>query len=179
LSDTVGFIRKLPPALMASFRSTLAEIREANCILHIVDLASPSYRDQMAEITKILGELEAATIPSVLVFNKIDALEDEATLRLSKAEFPDAVFISARNRTGIDSLLERMREEMNRDFVELSVSIKPEEGKLLSELHRVAEILDEQADGSVINLRVRISKQVAQKLGVLDKAKRSRKRDEM
>ncbi|MBI5058499.1 GTPase HflX [candidate division KSB1 bacterium] len=177
LSDTVGFIRKLPPALMASFRSTLAEIREANCILHIVDLASPSYREQMAEITKILGELEAATIPSVLVFNKIDALEDEATLRLTKSEFPDAVFISARKRTGIDSLLERMREEMNRDFVELTVTLRPEDGKLLSELHRVAEILDEQADASTIILRVRISKQVGQKLGLLDKDKRSRRRE--
>ncbi len=167
LTDTVGFIRKLPTGLVASFRSTLAEIREADCILHLVDLASPSVRDQMVEVEKILAEMGLAAIPQILVFNKIDALEDDLPLRWATQEYPEAVFISARQGTGLDLLRERMRAAHAKDLVELELAIPASDGLLISELHRVGEILKQSHDDNRLLLRVRLPEGEARRLGLL------------
>jgi GTPase len=166
LSDTVGFIRKLPPALVASFRSTLAEIREAHCILHVADLASPSVREQMVEVDKILDELGTKDIPRILIFNKIDALEDDAQLRLARNDFPGAEFISARSRAGLDHLRDRMLEQLAGEYVEIELELPHSAGKRLAELRREGEVLEQHASESGIRLRVLIRRTVAQRLGL-------------
>jgi GTP-binding protein HflX len=113
LSDTVGFIRKLPSGLVASFRTTLAEIREADCILHVIDLSSPSCREQMAEVEKILSEMGVGGIPRINVFNKIDALEDDVNLGWAKREYPDGLFVSARKGTNLEKLMSTMSDEFS------------------------------------------------------------------
>jgi GTPase len=167
LTDTVGFIRKLPTGLVASFRSTLAEIREANCILHIVDLSSVSWREQMAEVDKILAELGMAASPRVTAFNKIDALEDDVPRRLAEREFTEAVFISAKVGTGIPELIAKLKEAMSVDLVEISVDIPAEDGLLLSELYRIAEIVEEGEAPTGTRLKVRLPEFHARRLGLV------------
>ncbi len=173
ITDTVGFIRKLPPALVASFRSTLAEITEADCYLHVIDLASQSWRDQMYEVNKILAEMGQSDRKNILIFNKIDALDDDEPVRAAAREFPAAVFVSARKKTGIDDLLAVMRQVITADLLELTVPINPTDGRLLSELYHLTEVLDERQNGGQLELRVRLSHAVASRLGLISQPKHS------
>lgn len=171
LSDTVGFIRKLPPGLVASFRSTLAEIEEGDCILHVVDIASPTYREQMETVEKILTEMGVTEIPVIEVFNKVDALDDPSVLRWVKEHRPEAVLISAVKGIGIDMLRERMRLVMERGKVTLEVELNPADGKLWQELYRVGEILSTDAQGEKVVVQVQMDRVDAGRLGLLEPAK--------
>jgi GTP-binding protein HflX len=166
LTDTVGFIRKLPPGLVASFRSTLAEIREADCILHIVDIASPSFQEQMAEVDKILAEMGLASTPLITVFNKVDALEDNLHLLWAEKQYPNGVFISARESRNISALQEQMRSVIASEMVEVSVHVPLGDGHLLSELHRLSEVLEERHDENGSQLRVRMPLSDARRLNL-------------
>ncbi|RPH93658.1 GTPase HflX [candidate division KSB1 bacterium] len=167
LTDTVGFIRKLPPGLVASFRSTLAEIRDAQCILHIVDLASPSFREQMSEVDKILKEMNLSDRPRIVVLNKLDALADDEPLRWCEREYPGSIPVSARSGTNLDELVERMKSVMSAEMIELSVEIPAQDGLRVAELQRVAEILEERHDDSHFRFRIRLPLSQAHRLGFL------------
>lgn len=156
LTDTVGFIRKLPPALVASFRSTLAEIKDADCIIHVVDLASPAYQDQMYEVEKVLSELGLKDRPRLLVFNKVDALEDDLPLRTARKAFPEALFISARQVVGIGDLLEQMQKVYAQSTVVVDVHLRYAESDRAAELYRVGNVLEKTATETGLNLRVRL-----------------------
>jgi GTPase len=170
LTDTVGFIRKLPLTLIASFRSTLAEIREADCILHIIDLSSPAWREQMIEVNRILKDMQVHSHSLRLIFNKVDLLEDEAVLRNAAKEYPDSVFVSARTGKGVPDLLNKLNEVLSSDMVEITAKISTKDGQLLAELYRVADILDEQVDENFMVLRLRLSKLDADRLKLPSKA---------
>ena len=103
VTDTVGFIRKLPHHLVASFRSTLKETVEADLLLHVVDAADPEFRRQMVAVEQVLEEILVRTRPAMLVFNKADRLDPEAMAGL-RVEFPGSFVISARDGEGIDTL---------------------------------------------------------------------------
>ncbi len=168
LSDTVGFIRKLPHGLVASFRSTLAEISEADCIVHVIDIASPTYREQMETVENILNEMGLSDVPVIEVFNKMDALDDPSVLKLVKETKPEAVLISAVKGTGIDSLRERMRHVMEQDKVVLDIQLDPTNGKLWQELYRVGEIQSTEAVGDTIQMKVQLGRVEAGRLGLLE-----------
>jgi GTP-binding protein HflX len=110
ITDTVGFIRKLPHHLVASFRSTLMEAVEADQLLHVVDASEPEFRRQMAAVEQVLDELLQEPRPTVLVFNKCDRLEPEAIAGL-KVEYPGSFVISARQAQGLDVLRESLWEQ--------------------------------------------------------------------
>ncbi len=112
LTDTVGFIRKLPHHLVASFRSTLAEVIEADLWLHVVDASDPSFRSQLANVEEVLASLvpDATPRPQLLVFNKLDAVEDEALRYALPIEFPGSLGVSARTGAGLPALRERLWE---------------------------------------------------------------------
>ena len=110
LSDTVGFIRKLPHHLVASFKSTLAVVRQADVVLHVVDGSALSYSDHMEVTTKVLKDLIDESVPHIIVFNKVDQITTEVEAKLSK-EFDQALFVSALEDTGILSLKERLLME--------------------------------------------------------------------
>jgi GTP-binding protein HflX len=167
LTDTVGFIRKLPHGLVASFRSTLAEIREADCIVHIVDIGSPSWREQMAEVDKILLEMDLKDSRRILVFNKVDILTDVEPRRSAERENPQSVFISARSGLGIEALLGKMREAMAAEMIEMEVMVPARDGLLLAELYRIGEILHESTDEVGSTLRVRLPESQARRLGLI------------
>ncbi|NJL01688.1 MAG: GTPase HflX [Spirulinaceae cyanobacterium SM2_1_0] len=107
LTDTVGFIQDLPPALVDAFRATLEEVTEADALLHVVDLSHPAWSDQIAAVKAILAEMPAATGPMLLAFNKLDAAPTEA-VNMAKSLFPDAAFIAARDRLGLATLRDRL-----------------------------------------------------------------------
>ena len=104
LTDTVGFIRKLPAHLVASFRATLEEVTEADLLLHIVDATEPDPQAHIEAVTGVLEELGALHRPRLLVFNKTDALDDEVTLLGLRAQHPGAIFVSAETRDGLPGL---------------------------------------------------------------------------
>jgi GTP-binding protein HflX len=107
LTDTVGFIHELPPALIDAFRATLEEVTEADALLHLVDLSHPAWQRQITAVTNILSEMPIALGPMLLVFNKIDAV-DAAALETAKETFPQAAFISAGDRLGLETLRHRL-----------------------------------------------------------------------
>ncbi|MEO0405998.1 MAG: GTPase HflX [Cyanobacteria bacterium P01_A01_bin.135] len=107
LTDTVGFIHELPPSLMDAFRATLEEVTEADVLLHVVDLSHPAWQRQIHSVETILGDLELVPGLSLLAFNKLDQVDSEV-LETAKALYPDAVFVSARDRLGLETLRQRL-----------------------------------------------------------------------
>ena len=144
LSDTVGFIRKLPHALVESFKSTLDETREADVLLHVVDATHERFEDHIAVVRQTLEELGVTDKPTLLVFNKVDALEQRGLLGAIRAEYgDDAVFVSALRGIGLEALKERALALVESDYSERTALLPMTEAKALAHLHRTAEILDE------------------------------------
>jgi len=107
LTDTVGFIHELPPSLVDAFRATLEEVTEADALLHVVDLSHPAWQSQIDSVKEILSEMPITPGPALVAFNKIDQVEGE-TLALAKSLYPQAVFISASERLGLETLRQRL-----------------------------------------------------------------------
>jgi GTP-binding protein HflX len=172
LSDTVGFIRKLPPQLVESFKSTLDETREADVLLHVVDAGHARFEDHMQVVRQTLAELGAADKPTLLVFNKVDVLADRGDLAAMKRGYPDAVFVSALRGIGLKALKAQLVEVAESDFVERAALLPVEESRARAHLHRVAEVLDEalvtaEDDGELIpavKLRYRVGPKNAEEI---------------
>jgi GTP-binding protein HflX len=109
LTDTVGFIHELPPSLMDAFRATLEEVTEADALLHVVDLSHPAWQSQIRSVMSILSEMPLTPGPALIVFNKIDRVDGD-TLALAREEHPQAVFISASERLGLETLRQRLAQ---------------------------------------------------------------------
>ncbi|NCS50390.1 MAG: GTPase HflX [Microcystis aeruginosa BK11-02] len=107
LTDTVGFIHELPPSLVDAFRATLEEVTEAEALLHLVDLSHPAWESQIASVLKILSEMPIQTGPMLMVFNKLDQVKSE-DLEIAKEKYPQAVFISAIRRLGLETLKQKL-----------------------------------------------------------------------
>ncbi len=142
VSDTVGFIRKLPHNLIESFKSTLDEVRQSDLLLHVVDIASTRYEDHMAVVSATLRQIGAKDNPVLVAFNKIDQLTAEAVLSL-KREYPDAAFISAERRIGMRSLEERLLARIEEGFVEQTTYVPVTDGKTLALIRSLAQVLEE------------------------------------
>jgi GTP-binding protein HflX len=172
LSDTVGFIRKLPPQLVESFKSTLDETREADVLLHVVDASHARFEDHMQVVRQTLAELGAHEKPTLLVFNKVDVLAERGLLAALKREHPDAVFVSALRGIGLDKLKARLVEVAESDYVERAALLPVEESRARAHIHRVAEVLDEamvvaEDDGSeipAVRIRYRVGPKNAAEL---------------
>jgi GTPase len=156
LSDTVGFIRRLPHNLVEAFRSTLEDTLEASLLLHIVDASDVDPDGQMAAVREVLGEIGAADIPELVVFNKIDAAEPTAITRLRNLH-PDAEFISARTGEGIDELLETVARLVSVGNVVLRLNIPYSRSDLIAAAHQLGEVLVEKHEdaGAILEVRLR------------------------
>ena len=155
LADTVGFVRHLPTQLVEAFRSTLEEVADADLILHVVDAADADPEAQIRAVREVLAEIDALDVPEQLVFNKIDAAEPEALMRLRHLA-PDAVFVSARTGAGLDELRARIEQRLPRPDVELNVLVPYDRGDLVARVHENAEVLgtEHTADGTRLHARV-------------------------
>ena len=143
LSDTVGFIRKLPHRLIESFKSTLDEVREADVLLHVIDASHRNWREQKEVVIETLKELGAHENPALIIFNKIDAIADTEELLGLKDDFPDAAFVSALRGIGLTDLKHRLLRFMEADFIEGDVLLPVTDQKAVAHLRRIGEILSE------------------------------------
>ena len=157
VTDTVGFIRKLPHHLVASFRATLEEARAADVLLHVVDASHHDWEGQLRVVEKVLSELGLADRPVLLVFNKIDAVTDAPGFTRRVRELhPTAVITSTMRTDGLAPLKERLRELDRAGRVAVKVRVPLAEGARLAELYREGEVLSRDEVGESYEVMVRL-----------------------
>lgn len=154
ITDTVGFIRKLPPGLVASFKSTLEEAVVADLLIHIVDMSYPHYEDHITSANNILEELNILDHPTVMVFNKVDSAGSGAVERI-RAAHPESVVISALTGEGIEDLVEALVVQVRRQQLVVEVSIPQQRPDLVNAVHEVGVVLDRSYDEQTVRLIVR------------------------
>jgi len=161
LADTVGFIRDLPHDLVAAFRSTLQETKEADLLLHIID-AHDEYRDNnIDEVNKVLEEIEAHERPQLLVYNKIDLMKNVvAHIDRDADGIPHAVWLSAVTGEGIELLRDAISEILHETSIEECIALSPAQGRLHAKLHELGTVILEQTDNQgrwLMNVRMPVS----------------------
>ena len=154
LTDTVGFIQKLPTTLVESFKSTLAEVRAADLVLEVVDVHDANWEQKVRAVEDILAQIGASDIRRVLVFNKCDLLDEESLSGL-RAQNPFAVFVSAENGTGLSGLLHRIASEASAGDVTLTALVPYEKGMLVKMVHERCQVIREQyqENGLLVTLK--------------------------
>jgi GTP-binding protein HflX len=167
VSDTVGFIRKLPHHLVASFRATLEEARAADALLHVVDASHPEWEEQMRVVEGVLGELDLSDRPLVVVFNKIDLLPDPTQFAVRVRELhPGAVMATTMRTDGLAALKGRLRELERAGRVTVVVRVPVSDGAQLAALYREGEVVNVRPDGVEQEVTVRLEPWRAEKLRV-------------
>jgi GTP-binding protein HflX len=161
ISDTVGFIKKLPPNLVASFKSTLMEAIDADVLLHIVDVSHKLFRDQINTVNKTLEELKINEKPTILVFNKVDLLDDVSIHKALKNEFPDSIFISAQRGINIENLLTLMQEKYNRYNNIFEINLPYSKSDMISLIYESYEVINRQDsdDGMIFKIKIPVEKE--------------------
>ncbi len=144
VSDTVGFIRKLPHRLIESFKSTLDEVRESDVLVQVVDVTHPNFEEHMQVVSETLEEIECGDKPTLVAFNKVDALEDRTLLRRLRREHPDATFISALRGIGLEGFKEELLAVIERDYVERLAYVPVTEPEAIARIHRLADVVSEE-----------------------------------
>ena len=156
ITDTVGFIQKLPTDLVAAFRATLEEILEADLILHVVDASHPNALEQALTVEEVLDDLGAAHIPVVMAFNKIDLLPDGRLPSELQEDYPDAVAISALKRIGLDALLARIEAELIARMPPIDVFIPYDQGELVDLFHTYGVVEEATHEANGVRIRGRL-----------------------
>ncbi|MEN4903137.1 ribosome rescue GTPase HflX [Luteimonas sp. TWI662] len=152
LADTVGFVRDLPHELVAAFRSTLSEAREADLLLHVIDAADPLRNERIAQVDAVLGEIGAGELPQLLVFNKIDRIEGAAPrydmdpAALADDAVREAVWMSARDGLGLDLLSQALARRLGIRRIVGSLALPPEAGRLRARLHALEAVREEAVE---------------------------------
>ena len=157
LSDTVGFIRKLPSHLIASFRSTLVETAEADILLHVIDVSHPAFHEQIEVVNDTLSELEAEGKPTIFVFNKIDKVADRSIAAGLAETYRPSVFISAQRGINISTLEASLLELLNRETAEQTVLVKQSDYRTIAKLHEWTEVLGKEYEDNSVKVRFRVS----------------------
>jgi GTP-binding protein HflX len=155
LSDTVGFVRKLPHDLVEAFKSTLEEVAMADLVLHVADASATDLDDQMNAVREVLAEIGAAAIPEVLALNKWDLL-DEASRERALRRYADGVPVSALTGEGVADLSERLTGSLPRASVEVRLLIPYERPDVLPHLNRMGDVVsaDDGPEGTAVTVRL-------------------------
>ena len=164
LSDTVGFVRKLPHDLVASFRSTLKEVVDADLLLLVLDASSPQVLDHYNTIKNVLEEIAAGDKRNLIVLNKIDLLEDMQVLNQLKQSFPDAVMISALDKLRLDELLKSIQSIMDESFQTVEVDIPFTDGKTISEIQDDMDVLHREYYNEGVRMTIKGPSRKIQKI---------------
>jgi GTP-binding protein HflX len=162
LTDTVGFIKKLPHGLVEAFKATLEEVVRADLLLHVVDISHPQAEEQIAAVDAVLKEIGADEKSTLMIFNKMDRLDSEGTgagggaLNRLQEKFPHAVAISATTGEGVPALLAEIGTQLRpkREFVELR--IPHEQSALIARLHKVGQVIERRYNGKMARFKARI-----------------------
>ncbi|CUS84324.1 GTPase HflX [Candidatus Kryptobacter tengchongensis] len=159
LTDTVGFIRKLPHHLIASFKSTLDEVVEADILIHVVDISAPNFREQIKVVEETLEELNSLDKPTILAFNKIDKLQDRSLIYSLANEYKDAIFISASRGVNIHTLKEKISQMIDDHYVEITGKVEISNSEAISLIYKFGEVLDVKYDtDNYLTLKIKIEK---------------------
>ena len=164
LSDTVGFVRKLPHGLVASFRSTLKEVVDADLLLLVLDASSPQVLDHYNTIKNVLEEIAAGDKRNLIVLNKIDLVEDMQVLNQLKQSFPDAVMISALDKLRLDELLKSIQSIMDESFQTVEVDIPFTDGKTISEIQDDMDVLHREYYNEGVRMTIKGPSRKIQKI---------------
>ena len=159
LSDTVGFIRKLPHDLIASFKSTLFEVVESDLVLIVLDASSKHINEHMNTINNVLNELGANDIKTLIVLNKLDLLTTRNRIKYLRSNYPDAVMISAIDHLRINKLINRIINIMNDEYETIEISIPYSEARQISMAQKNVQVLDRIYKEDRINLKIKGSKE--------------------
>lgn len=164
LTDTVGFIKRLPHHLIVSFRATLEEVIEAYMLIHLVDVSRPGIQEQILAVEKVLDELGALNKPTLMVFNKIDILEDMTEMKILRHKYPNSIEVSALSGQGLDDLRARLLEIASKDEVEIDVSIPHREGQIVNYIYNHGKVIEREFSDNLIYMRARMDRKFAGKL---------------
>jgi GTP-binding protein HflX len=156
LTDTVGFVRKLPHTLVEAFKSTLEEAIRADLVLHLVDGSDTDPEGQYMAVRDVLGEIGAAEVPELIAVNKIDAISEVDLARLRR-RFPEAAFVSALTEEGTEALLEKIAERVPHPEIEVDLLVPYDRGDVVAALHAAGAVLSEEylEDGTKVRARLR------------------------
>lgn len=158
LADTVGFIRHLPHDLVAAFKSTLQETRDADLQLHVVDVADPRKDHNMQQVAEVLTEIDADQLPQLLVFNKIDLLQQPARIEYNEAGLPSAVYVSAMSGAGLELLQQAITALLSERYIDVAITLPPVLSSWRAHFHQQHCIVTEQFDDEGnCALRLRLS----------------------
>jgi GTP-binding protein HflX len=155
LSDTVGFIRKLPHNLVASFKSTLKEVLEADLILVMLDISSSQIEDHFQTIENVLKEMGAQEIPQILVLNKVDLISDGNMIEKRQREFPNSVTVSAQQHLRLSELKSRILGKMEENFQTIDLEFSYDQGKTIAHAQEGVEVLKREYEENGVKLRIR------------------------
>ncbi len=167
VTDTVGFIRKLPHDLVASFRATLEEAADADLLLHVIDGSHPTWEEQVSVVNEVLAELEMAEKPVLHVFNKIDRLDGDelhALQERAREQIGEAIYVSAVAEGGLEPLRRALLGAIRAKRPLMEVEIPVTDGRLLAEVHRSADVVDQAQRDGVMVLRARLDDATAGRL---------------
>ncbi|WP_146412131.1 GTPase HflX [Crateriforma conspicua] len=156
LSDTVGFIRDLPHSLVASFKSTLEETRQAELLLHVADASHPNVFQQISSVYAVLEELGIEEKRTLLLLNKIDMIDSPIQLNRVLDRYPNAIPVSARQGKGMDALTEAVGQVLGREFLDLKVTVDPADGRLLAYLASKGEVKARDFESDKVQIHVRM-----------------------
>ena len=167
LSDTVGFIRKLPHNLVASFKSTLKEVLEADLILVVLDISSPQIKDHVNTIADVLKEMGANEIPIIQVLNKVDLISDGKMIEKLQRSFPEAVTISAQNHLKLSDIKQRIIQMMESNYKTLDLEFSYNDGRIISQVQKGVEVLEREYEEDSVRLKIRGSQSRISKIMTL------------
>jgi len=165
LSDTVGFIRDLPHHLIASFRATLEEARQADLLLHVADASNPAVAEQISAAYKVLEDIGIQQKDTLLVLNKIDALPDRARVDNLLGRYPAAVPVSARTGRGLSKLAVTVGDALSRHFLDVDVEMGVENGRAMAYVAAHSEVLSKKYHDSRVVIHCRIRRQYLGQIG--------------
>ena len=164
LTDTVGFLRKLPHTLIESFKATLEEVSEADLLIHVVDLSHPRVDEQIEAVNKVTKELGAFGKQTLLVFNKIDLLQNDELVEIYRNKFPGSVAISARTGAGVAGLVQTLQDELASWRLRSRFRVPLTEAGLIAEIHRIGHVLELRYEGEFAIVVAHVPPQLEQKL---------------
>ena len=170
LTDTVGFIRKLPHTVIESFKATLEEVQLADLLIHVVDLSHPQYHDQMAAVNETVGDLGADGKQTVIVFNKIDRLLDREVINSQLRNHPGSVALSARTGEGMDTFFQELEVRLGSWRMRVEFRIPNTESALLAEIHRVGHVLSVNYEGDTAIVIAHVPPELKSRLAPYEKA---------
>ncbi len=164
LSDTVGFVRKLPHDIVAAFRATLEEVREANLLLHVIDISNSNWRDQVQAVEEVLAQLDVTKTPTIAVYNKADLLPAGTTRSAPALPGNRPVLLSAKKGAGLAALIQGIVQELESFAEEVELKIPYEGAGMVSRLHEQGKVLSEAYESDGIKVRVVLPRSAARSL---------------